>query len=602
MQLALFVPWPFWRTTPWTIRFVPSFWTWIVKVFEALIVNDEAWLFARLTTANAPPLPVERASSMFCPDVLPNETVVFGFSLPGLLFSSPHVAVTVPKPGIVAIVNGVSEPLSMTSALRPNTNSRGTVVGSRNFEGSVPRSSPDLRTATSLPAAKPLLAPDDVALFPSTAPELRAKLTTAAAEPVIANTSAMSETTIEGDGLPIFLISDPPILGSRDFQLGDRRKVAPPYAGCPVAKRINSTRAVRAGLPSARAGEPFLPGPTFAAPFHLPGDPEASPYVYGRYGSPTWDAYESAVGELEGGEAVVFASGMAAITAVLSSFAAAGETLVVPADGYFTGRRVAADLQARGTAVREVPTDTAAYVESLEGAALVFVETPSNPGLGACDVAEVVRTAHASGVLVAVDNTLATPLLQRPLDLGADLSLAAATKALSGHADLLIGYVAARDPGHLEALRGWRLRTGSLAGPFETWLAHRSLATAGLRLERQCSNALTLAGALAARDDVTGVRYPGLPDDPAHEVAARQMEAFGPVLAFDLGERGRAERFLEACELVIEATSFGGVHTTAERRARWGGDDVGEGFIRLSAGIEDPTDLLADVAQALGRG
>jgi cystathionine gamma-lyase len=366
-----------------------------------------------------------------------------------------------------------------------------------------------------------------------------------------------------------------------------------------VAKRNTSTRAVRAGLPRGRAGEPFLPGPTFAAPFHLPGDPDASPYVYGRYGSPTWDAYESAVGDLEGGEAVVFASGMAAITAVLNSFAGPGETLVVPADGYFTGRKVAADLQARGTAVREVPTDTAAYLESLEGATLVLVETPSNPGLSACDVAEVARAAHAAGALLAVDNTLATPLLQRPLDLEADLSLAAATKALSGHADLLIGYVAARDPGHADALRAWRLRTGALAGPFETWLAHRSLATAGLRLERQCANALTLAGALASRNDVAGVRYPGLPDDPAHDVAARQMDAFGPVLAFDLGDRGRAERFLEACELIIEATSFGGVHSTAERRARWGGDDVGEGFVRLSAGIEDADDLLADVGQAL---
>jgi cystathionine gamma-lyase len=162
--------------------------------------------------------------------------------------------------------------------------------------------------------------------------------------------------------------------------------------------------------------------------------------------------------------------------------------------------------------------------------------------------------------------------------------------------------VAARDPEHAETLRGWRLRTGALAGPFETWLAHRSLATAGLRLERQCANALALAEALSAREDVTGVRYPGLPDDPAHEVAARQMDAFGPVLAFDLGERGRAECFLESCELVIEATSFGGVHTTAERRARWGSDAVGEGFIRLSAGIEDGEDLLVDLEQALDGG
>ena len=366
-----------------------------------------------------------------------------------------------------------------------------------------------------------------------------------------------------------------------------------------MAKRHASTRAVHAGLPDGRAGAPFLPGPTFAAPFHLPGDPESSPYVYGRYGNPTWEAYERALGELEGGHAVVFASGMAAITAVLSSIAAAGQALVVPSDGYFTGRRVAADLAERGTPVREVPTDTAAYVEAAGDAALLLLETPSNPGLDVADIEAVAGAAREAGALVAVDNTLATPLLQRPLQRGASFSVGAATKALSGHADILIGYVAAREEDHAAALREWRKRTGALAGPFETWLAHRSLATAGVRLERQCANARALAGALTARDDVEGVRYPGLPDDPAHEVAARQMDDFGPVLVFDLGERGRAERFLGACELVIEATSFGGVHTTAERRARWGGDDVGEGFIRLSAGIEDADDVLADVVQAL---
>ena len=268
--------------------------------------------------------------------------------------------------------------------------------------------------ATSLPAAKLLLAAVEVALLPSTAPALRAKLTTAAAEPVIANTSATSPRPSRATAYRSSTFLGLPYSVLANLQTANGRKVAPPYPGCAMAKRNNSTRAVRAGLPGGRAGEPLLPGPTFAAPFHLPGDPEASPYVYGRYGSPTWDAYEAAVGELEGGEAVVFASGMAAITAVLHSFAGAGDTLVVPADGYFTGRRVAADLQARGTSVREVPTDTAAYLESLDGAALVLVETPSNPGLSACDIAEVARAAHAAGALVAVDNTLATPLLQRP--------------------------------------------------------------------------------------------------------------------------------------------------------------------------------------------
>jgi cystathionine gamma-lyase len=196
-----------------------------------------------------------------------------------------------------------------------------------------------------------------------------------------------------------------------------------------------------------------------------------------------------------------------------------------------------------------------------------------------------------------VDNTFATPLGQRPLELGADLSVTSATKHLGGHADLLLGYVAASDPARAETLRTWRSHTGSIPGPFETWLAHRSLATLDVRLERGEANALALAKLLSGR--VEALRYPGLPSDPAHELARRQMRRFGTVLCFDLGSRERAEAFLEAAELVTEATSFGGVITTAERRGRWGGDDVPEGFIRLSAGCEATEDLVADVQRAL---
>jgi cystathionine gamma-lyase len=163
----------------------------------------------------------------------------------------------------------------------------------------------------------------------------------------------------------------------------------------------------------------------------------------------------------------------------------------------------------------------------------------------------------------------------------------------------MLGYVATRDPDRARALRDWRTETGAIAGPMETWIAHRSLATYALRLERGSENALELAQVLAARDDLVGVRYPGLPSDPGNELARRQMRGFGTVLTFDVGSRERAERFFAASELVVEATSFGGVITTAERRARWGGDDVGEGFIRLSAGCEDAADLVADLERAL---
>jgi cystathionine gamma-lyase len=343
------------------------------------------------------------------------------------------------------------------------------------------------------------------------------------------------------------------------------------------------TRAVHAGLPEPAPGEPFLPGPVFAAPFHLPGDPAGAEYSYGRYGNPTWSNYEAALGDLEGGQAVVFASGMAAITAVLYVFAERGP-IVVPNDGYFMTRRVAARLgAATGAELRQVPTETAAIVEAVAGAGVVIAETPSNPGLDVCDVAAVAEAAQAAGALLAVDNTLATPLRQRPLDLGAGLSLAAGTKALAGHADLMIGHVAARDPDHAEALRAWRRQTGAIPGPFEGWLAPRSLATLGVRLERQEVNARALVEMLGARSDVADVRHPG----------------FAGVLGFDAGGRERAEAFLTACQLVIEATSFGGVHTTAERRARWEGDEIPEGWIRLSAGIEETGDVCADVARAL---
>jgi cystathionine gamma-lyase len=200
---------------------------------------------------------------------------------------------------------------------------------------------------------------------------------------------------------------------------------------------------------------------------------------------------------------------------------------------------------------------------------------------------------------VAVDNTLATPLGQRPLELGADFSVASGTKQLTGHGDVLLGYVTGRDAEAMAAVRRWRKIVGAISGPMEAWLAHRSIATLALRVERQNTTALALAEALKQRPEVSGLRHPGLPDDPAHEVAARQMRRYGCVVSFTLPTRTRAERFLESLRLVEDATSFGGVRSTAERRRRWGGDDVPEGFIRMSVGAEDPEDLIADVLRAL---
>ena len=362
----------------------------------------------------------------------------------------------------------------------------------------------------------------------------------------------------------------------------------------------DATRVVRAGLPAPEQGEPFLPGPIFAAPFHLRGDPADADHVYTRYGNPTWERYEAALGELEGGEAVLFSSGMAAASALLLSLLRPGDALVAPSDCYMAVRDVArGHLAERGVEVTFIPTAELAPEALPERLTLLWLESPSNPGLDLCDIEALAAAGHERGALVAVDNTFATPLGQSPLELGADFSVTSATKHLCGHSDLLLGYAAASDPGRAEELRNWRRKTGALAGPFEAWLAHRSLATLELRLERGCANALALAELLAGRGDVRGLRFPGLPGDPAHELARRQMRRFGTVLCFDLGSCERAEAFLDAAELVTQATSFGGVHTLAERRGRWGADDVPEGFIRLSAGCEDPADLLADIEQAL---
>nr|MBA3300612.1 PLP-dependent transferase [Thermoleophilaceae bacterium] len=309
----------------------------------------------------------------------------------------------------------------------------------------------------------------------------------------------------------------------------------------------DSTRAVHAGLPPAAQGEPILPGPALAAPFHVRGDPAGAPFGYTREGNPTFALYEEALGALEGGRAVAFGSGMAALAAVLLVHLRPGDTLVAPSDGYPVLRTIAdSTLRPNGVDVRLVPTEDEAILAALEGARLVMLESPANPGLDVCDIRRVADAAHEHGALVGVDNTLATPLGQDVLALGADLSVVSGTKALTGHGDILIGHVAAREEELIEGMYEWRSATGAIPGPFEAWIAHRSLATLALRLGRQCANAHAIAEALAADPRASTVRYPGLPQDPAHETAARQMRAFGPLVGFVLPGRSEAEAFLEA--------------------------------------------------------
>ncbi|MFZ5624734.1 MAG: cystathionine gamma-lyase [Gemmatimonadota bacterium] len=345
-----------------------------------------------------------------------------------------------------------------------------------------------------------------------------------------------------------------------------------------------ATRAMNAGLPPVGTPGAFLPGPTFAGTYVAPGDPATSTWTYGRFHNPTWAAWEAALAELEGGPAVAFSSGMAAITAVLHAVLSPGDVIVLPSDSYYTTRLVVDGWFAKaGVAVRLAPTRGDAQGAVLDGARLLWLETPSNPFLETCDITRLADLAHRAGALVAVDNTTATCALQQPLALGADFSVASDTKMLTGHGDLVLGHVAVADPALKDRLVTIRTQMGAIPGPMEVWLAHRSLGTLGLRVERQAENARRVVEFLRTRPGVTGLRYPGL----------------GPVVSFELADRATAERFLRALRVVREATSFGGIHSTAERRARWGGDPVSDGFIRFSVGCEDPDDLIEDLAQAL---
>ena len=365
----------------------------------------------------------------------------------------------------------------------------------------------------------------------------------------------------------------------------------------------DETRAVRYGhQDDMQPGDPLHPSPVFAATYFAPGDPADSPRNYGRSDNPNWRQLEAAIAALEGGPTIVFASGMAAAMGVFGPFLRPGDAVVMPTDGYFFCRSLVETYFAEmGVTVLKAPTADDAQSALIEepGVKLLWLESPSNPELTVCDLAAMTKAARAKRILVAHDNTTATAFAQKPLKLGADFSVASDTKATSGHSDLVLGHVSCRNQMLADQVRNWRTLTGAVPGPMETWLALRSMATAALRIERQSENALAIAEFLAGRAEVERVYYPGLASHPRHELAAAQMKFFGGVVSFTLRDEKAAERFFTKAKLVTEATSFGGVTTTAERRARWGGDDVAPGFIRMSVGCEAVEDLIEDIGQAL---
>jgi cystathionine gamma-lyase len=348
---------------------------------------------------------------------------------------------------------------------------------------------------------------------------------------------------------------------------------------------------------STAIGHAFSPPIVNTSLYRLADDP-SGPYQYARWANPTWTALEEALALLEDAETVTFPSGMAAIAALLYSLLASGDRVVLPSDGYYTVRVFAEKyLLPLGVIVDHCPT-TEAATRSLAGYRLIWIETPSNPGLDLADIAGVVRNAKAAGTMVAVDNTTMTPLGQRPLDLGADVVVSADTKALNGHSDVLFGHVSSRNLQLINGVRDWRKIAGAVPGPHEAWLVHRGLETLEVRYSRMCANALALAERLAQHPKVVALRYPGLASHPAHRLAQTQMTGGGSLIALTLADKAAAERFIERCAFMRASTSFGGVHTCAERRARWG-DVVSEGFIRLSVGCEPTEVLCKEIERAL---
>jgi len=358
-------------------------------------------------------------------------------------------------------------------------------------------------------------------------------------------------------------------------------------------------RLIHAGTERS-GGAPVTP-PLVPASIYVSQGPPHQERSYGRQGNPGWEALEEALGVLEDAGAVAFASGQAASMALMLTLAESRERIVLPADGYYGARVLADKLRPHGAVPVHVDQqDLTAVERELKAApSVLWAETPTNPLLRVADLAGLAAAAAAAQAPMVVDNTTATGLLQRPLDWGATASLYSLTKAISGHSDVIGGAVVSRDAYLLARLRAWRTSGGGIAGPFEAWLALRGLKTLPLRIARQSESALAIARHLSAHPQVRAVHYPGL-EPSTLETAQRQMPAgFGPLLSFELDSGPAADRVVAGSRLILPATSFGGVESTWERRARWAGETAPDGLIRLSVGVEPAADLITDIEQAL---
>jgi cystathionine gamma-lyase len=360
------------------------------------------------------------------------------------------------------------------------------------------------------------------------------------------------------------------------------------------------TQALHHGTAQAQANDAFNAGIHPVSAYCVPGLP-AGPHQYGRWSNPTWTALEETLSLLEGADTMIVPSGMAAISAVLYALVKPGEQILLPADGYFATRAFT-DTFIKPSGVNVLTHTTRDMAEAnFTGKSLIWIETPSNPTLDMCDIALVVSRARAQALpnaLVVVDNTTMTPLGQRPLELGADIIVNADTKAINGHSDVVFGHVSSNQNHVMQALRNWRKLAGAIPGAFEAWLVHRGLETLEVRFDRMCANAFSIAQRLEEHPRIRKVIYPGLPSHPHHALARTQLLRFGNMIALEMASLDDAEHFITANQFIRAQTSFGGLHTSAERRARWG-DPVAEGFIRLSIGIEPLEVLWAEMQATL---
>jgi cystathionine gamma-synthase len=358
------------------------------------------------------------------------------------------------------------------------------------------------------------------------------------------------------------------------------------------------TWAVMAGRPAPDPGAPLNVAPVLASNYELGSD-----RAYSRDdASPTWEAFEELLGGLEGGQAVAFASGMAAAAAVFDLLGV-GATVALGDDCYqgVAGLAAAGAERGRWQVVRIGVEDTARWLELAGDADLLWLESPSNPLLAVADLAAICQAPRKPGALAVVDSTFATPLTQKPLELGADLVMHSATKYLGGHSDLLLGAVVAASGEKARRLRQRRELAGATPGALEAYLAVRGMRTLPLRLQRASASAADLANRLAEHPDVELVRYPGRPDHPSHATARSFMSGFGAVVSFDVrGGADHADAVCRSVRIIRHATSLGGVESTIERRAAIPGQThLPPGLLRLSVGCEHPEDLWRDLRQAL---